>query len=172
MLPAVGCGLASRQESLGTNVVMDQGQMLDCRSGLADELRTASVVGVGRLWCTDVRCGRARTQRPQPRFALCDADIVRASELKHPVQGVCSDGNLDRLSLISARSKCITDHVLIAIDRRLDFSPLIVAAGFLLGHPTALCNGPGWRSRCAGAVSAEALGAAVARGGTVTAAFG
>jgi hypothetical protein len=47
-----------------------------------------------------------------------------------------------RLGLVGVRSKCIVDHAFVSTDRHLTFGPLIVAAGFLPAHATALCDGP------------------------------
>src|SRR5664279_5612844 len=85
--------------------------------------------------------GRGRNI-PNPIHYLSDTDIVRASELQHPVQGSGSDGNLGRLGPIGARSKAIADHTFVSADRRLDLGPQIIAAGFLPGHAAAFGDHP------------------------------
>ena len=50
--------------------------------------------GVHRC-CMDRRCGRTE---PDPCSGLCDADVLRASQLQHSVQHVGRDGHLDRVA--------------------------------------------------------------------------
>jgi hypothetical protein len=44
------------------------------------------------------------TQRPQPCLASCGADVVRASELQHAVQGTDGDVHLGRPAPVRARA--------------------------------------------------------------------
>ena len=44
------------------------------------------------------------TQRPQPCLASCGADVVRASELQHAVQGTDGDAHLGRPAPARARA--------------------------------------------------------------------
>jgi hypothetical protein len=125
-----------------------------------------------RLCCTDPVLVVGGRKDPNPICYLIDTDIVRASKLQHPVQGSGGDGNLGRLGLVGARSKRIADHALVSADRRLDFDSQIVAAGCLPGHAATLCDGPQVAVALVGAVPAEALVTALARGGTMMAAAG
>ena len=106
------------------------------------------------------------------RLDLYDPDIVRASEFQHPVQGGSSDGDFRGLGLVSTRSKGIADHVFVSTDCGLDLSPKVVATGFCQPIRPRSAISRICRSRCVGVVSAEALGTAVERGGTMTAASG
>ena len=61
----------------------------------------------------------------------------------------------------------------VSADLRLDPGPTIIAAGFLSAHPAVLGDGPEMEiSLCKEAISAAALGTAMAYGGTITAASG
>ena len=79
-----------------------------------------------------------QTRRCQFRLGLCDPDIVRASEFKHPVQGGSSDGDFRGFGLISSRSKGIVDYAFVSTDCCLDLGPKIVATRLLPAHPTTL----------------------------------
>jgi len=109
---------------------------------------------------------------PNPTCYLSDTDIFRALEREHPVQGLGSEGNLGCLGPVGARSKGVADHPFVSPDRRLDLGPQIVAAGFCQAMRPRSAIIRRWRSRCVGAVSAEALATAPAREGMMTAASG
>jgi hypothetical protein len=47
---------------------------------------------------------------------LCDADVLRASQLQHSVQYVDRDGHLARLSPVRLRTQPVTDDALPARD--------------------------------------------------------
>jgi hypothetical protein len=65
---------------------------------LAGDILARGPVFAGlRPCCTDLGRVGVLTHAPNPVLALCDADIVRASELEHPVQGSGGDANLGRL---------------------------------------------------------------------------
>jgi hypothetical protein len=113
--------------------------------------------------------GRANAGH-QLRLGLCDPHIVRASEFQHPVQGGSSDGDFRGLSLVSTRSKGIADHTFVSTNCCLDLGPKIVATCLLPAIRPRSAISSMCRSRCVGAVVAKALGTAVARGGTMTAA--
>jgi hypothetical protein len=122
--------------------------------------------------------GRGRNG-PNPACYLGDTDIVRASKRQHPVQGSGSKGNLGRLGSAGARSKGIANHTFVSPrsrarspDRRFDLGSQIVAAGFWQAMWPRSAIIRRWRPRCAGAISADALATAPARGGTMTAASG
>ena len=100
---------------------------------------------------------------PNPICYLTDTDIVRASELQHPVQSSGSNGNLGRLGLAGARPKRIADHPLVPADRRLDLGSQILAAPFCQAIRPRSVIIRRWWSRCVGAVPAEALATAPAR---------
>src|SRR3712207_9482138 len=51
------------------------------------------------------------TQLPQPRPGSSDADIGRASELQHAVEGVDGDVHLGRPTLVRARAQPVADHL-------------------------------------------------------------
>src|SRR3954470_23620832 len=57
----------------------------------------------------DRRCGRTE---PDPCSGLCDADVLRASQLQHAVQHVGRDGHLGRLSPRRLRTKPIANDAL------------------------------------------------------------
>jgi hypothetical protein len=125
-----------------------------------------------RPCCTEAGPDGTWTQCPNPVCYLSDTDIVRASERQHSVQGGGSEGNFGRLGSVGARSQGVPDHTFVPPDRRFDLGSQIVAAGFcqaMRPRSAIICR---WRSRCVGAVSADALATAPARGGTVTAASG
>src|SRR4051812_9933933 len=54
--------------------------------------------GVAAPCCMDRRCGRIE---PYPCSGSCGADVLRASEVQHPVQNVGGDGYLGHLSPVS-----------------------------------------------------------------------
>jgi hypothetical protein len=81
-------------------------------------------------------------QFPDPICYLNDTDVVRAPEPQHPVRGSGDEGNLGRLGLVCARAKGIADHALVAVDRRLDLGPQIVAASLLPSHAAAFGDHP------------------------------
>src|SRR5580658_4085048 len=81
--------------------------------------------------------GRANGATPT-LSGLCYPDVVRASELKHPVQGGSSDGDFRGLVFVTTRSKGIADHSFVSTDCCLDLGSKIVAARLLPGHPTVL----------------------------------
>src|SRR4051794_15798066 len=81
--------------------------------------------------CTDRRCGRTE---PDPCSGLCDADVLRASQLQHSVQHVGRDGHLARLSPVRLRTEPITDDALPARDIALHQGTRVVPRGPLPAH--------------------------------------
>ena len=47
---------------------------------------------------------------PTPSHCLSDADGLRASKLKHAVQGLNGDSDLRRATPVRPRTQCISDH--------------------------------------------------------------
>src|SRR5215212_2365057 len=66
--------------------------------------------------CMDRGCGRTE---PDPCCGLCDADVLRASEVQHTVQHVGGDRHLGRLSPVPLEAQPVTDDALPARDIRL-----------------------------------------------------
>src|SRR3954465_1103859 len=66
--------------------------------------------------CMGGRCGRTEPTRVP---GLCDADVLRASEVQHSVQHVGCDGHLDCLSPVRLRTEPIADDALPARHIRL-----------------------------------------------------
>jgi hypothetical protein len=100
-------------------------------------------------------------------------DVVQSFKFQHPVEGGRCDGDLSHLGFIRARSKGVANYVFVLADLRLDPGSAIIAAGFLSAHPAVLGDGPEMEiSLCEEAISAAALGTAMAYGGTMTAASG
>jgi hypothetical protein len=56
--------------------------------------------------CMDRRCGRIE---PDPCSGLCNADVLRASELQHSVQHVGGDRHLGRLTSVRLEAQPVTD---------------------------------------------------------------
>src|SRR4051794_25771323 len=63
--------------------------------------------------CRDRRYGRTE---PDPCSGLCDADVLRASQLQHSVQHANRDGHLARLSPVRSQTEPIADDALPARD--------------------------------------------------------
>src|SRR5215208_4314694 len=74
--------------------------------------------------CMDRRYGRTE---PDPCSGLCDADVLRASQLQHSVQYVDRDGHLARLSPVRLEAQPVTDDALPSI--LLHRSPAWAASG-------------------------------------------
>lgn len=88
---------------------------------------------------------------------LGDPDIVRPSELKHPVQGDRTDGDFRGLGLVRTRSKDIADHAFASADRGLDFGPINSSPSSFTNPSDRAQRSPGiYRSRCLGAIAADA----------------
>ena len=66
-----------------------------------------------------------------PSLCLSDADGLRASEFKHPVQGLNGDGDLSATTSVGPRAQCIADHSFKPADGSLHQSPTRVP-GLLL----------------------------------------
>lgn len=58
---------------------------------------------------------------PQPRPGSGGADVIRASEFRHAVEGVGGDRHLGRPALVLARAQPAADHLLPSPDRGLGF---------------------------------------------------
>ena len=125
-----------------------------------------------RTWpcCTDQGW---RRNDPDPVLGSYDADGLRASQLQHAVQDLDRDVHLSRPTLVRTQAQPVPDHALEPANGGL-------AARARFVYPDAVCQAilpfsaisSRWRSRCVEAVSAVALGTAVERGGTMTAAAG
>ena len=87
--------------------------------------------------CMGRRCGRTE---PDPCSGLCDADILRASQLQHSVQHVGRDGHLARLSPVRLRTEPIPNDALPARDIGLHKSAPAVSRRPLPAYATALGN--------------------------------
>src|SRR3954471_20856735 len=77
------------------------GSIWSSRSSLASSLAAPC--------CMDRRCGRTE---PDPCSGLCDADVLRASQLQHSVQHIGRDGHLARLSPVRLEAQPVTDDAL------------------------------------------------------------
>ena len=90
--------------------------------------------GVHRC-CMDRRCGRTELD---PCSGSCDADVLRAPEIQHPVQNVGGGGYLGCLSPVRLRTQPLADDALPARDIALHESAPSVPRGPLPAHATAL----------------------------------
>ena len=72
---------------------------------------------------------------PQPRQRSGEADVVRASQLKHAVEGMGGDGHLSRPTLVRARAQPVADHLLPPCDGGLGSGSLRVPGQLLSAHP-------------------------------------
>src|SRR3954468_5743604 len=77
--------------------------------------------------CMDRWCGRTE---PDPCSGLCDAHVLRASQLQHSVQHVGRDRHLARLSPVRLRTQPLADDALPA--RHIS---LHQGAPVIPGHP-------------------------------------
>src|SRR3954465_3299397 len=73
--------------------------------------------------CMDRRYGRTE---PDLCSGLCDADVLRASQLQHSVQYVDRDGHLARLSPVRLEAQPVTDDALPSRDVSLHQSAPVV----------------------------------------------
>src|SRR4051794_27568757 len=73
--------------------------------------------------CMDRRYGRTE---PDPCSGLCDADVLRASQVQHSVQYVDRDGHLARLSPVRLEAQPVTDDALPSRDVSLHQSAPVV----------------------------------------------
>ena len=78
-------------------------------TGLCSLLPSVKTSGFTPPCCMDRRCGRTE---PDPCSGLCDADILRASQLQHSVQHVGRDGHLGRLSPVRLEAQPLADDAL------------------------------------------------------------
>jgi hypothetical protein len=69
------------------------------------------------LCCMGQRCGRTE---PDPCVELCDADVLRASEVQHVIQRVGGDGDFGPLPPVRARTQPVADDALPSRDVGLD----------------------------------------------------
>src|SRR5215211_382820 len=109
---------------------------------------------------------------PCPRLGSCDPDVLRPSEIEHPVQDIGGNGHLGRLPPICLRTQSVADDAFPARDIGLHQSTPVVPRGPLPTHAAALGNTSQIASRWVGAVSVAPLGTALERGGTTTTASG
>ena len=75
---------------------------------------------------------------PPHAFGLGDADGLRASKLKHAVQGMNGDGDLCRATPVRPRTQRIPDHSFEAADGGLHQSPTRVPGSLLPAHASML----------------------------------
>ena len=75
---------------------------------------------------------------PTPCLCLSDADGLRASKLKHAVQGMNGDGDLRRATPIRPRAQRIPDHSFEAADGGLHQGPTSVPGPLLPAHASML----------------------------------
>src|SRR3954453_16865319 len=146
--------LCARVEA-GTTLVSDGGQWFQCIAWQPGLIHERHITGSGRAsarhpafrWantllantpcCMDRRGGRTE---PDPCSGLCDADVLRASQLQHSVQHVGRDGHLARLSPVRLRPQPIADDTLPARDIGLHQSAPAVSRRPLPAHAAALGN--------------------------------
>jgi hypothetical protein len=121
-----------------------------------------------RLCCTD---RLVDVLSPPHGFRLGDADGLRASELKHAVQGMNYNGGLSSATLVGPRAQRITDHSVQPADGSFHQSPTRVP-GPLLPALASMLRDWRCRSRWVGVLSAVSVSTAVDRGGTITSASG
>src|SRR3954462_6787357 len=87
--------------------------------------------------CMDRRYGRTE---PEPCSGLCDADVLRASQLQHSVQHVGRNGYLARLTLVRLEAQLVTDDAFPSRDIDLHESAPAIPRRSLPAHATALGN--------------------------------
>src|SRR3954466_4652084 len=80
-------------------------------------------------------CGRTE---PDPCSGLCDADVLRASQLQHSVQYIGGDGHLARLSSVRLEAQPVTDDAFPSRDVSLHQSAPVVSRYPLPAQATAL----------------------------------
>src|SRR4051794_28688968 len=85
--------------------------------------------------CMGGRCGRTEPTRVP---GLCDADVLRASEVQHSVQHVGCDGHLGRLTLVRMKAQPVTDDAFPSRDVSLHQSAPVVPQHLLPAHAPAL----------------------------------
>jgi hypothetical protein len=120
------------------------------------------------LCCTDQQPGEVT---PPRRFSW-EANVLWPPKLQHTVQGGDSNRHFGRLPPFGPRTQRVTDHSLVAADIGLhQGTPIVTRCPLLAMRPRAAISCR-CRSRLVGAVFAVALGTALERGGTVTAASG
>jgi hypothetical protein len=106
-----------------------------------------------------------------PHRHLFEANVFRPPKLQHTVERRDSNGHLGRLPPFGPRAQRVTSHSLVAAD--IGFyqgTPIVTRCPLPMRPRSAIsCR---CRSRLVGAVSAVALGTALERGGTMTAASG
>src|SRR3954454_24121547 len=115
-----------------------------------------------RPWCMDQGCGR---HAPYPVLGSYDADGLRASQLQHAVQDLDLDRHvhLSRPTLVRTRAQPVPDHALEPANGCLGSGTPVISRRRLPSHPALLGDELD---------VAVALGTAVERGGTMTAASG
>src|SRR5690242_4671789 len=97
-------------------------------SGLGAQKWLRCVRGTLLQGSVDAHTDRSRRQ------VLGDTNGPRASELQHPVQGVCSNGHFRRLTAMRPRAESTADHSFIPPDRRPDQGAPIISASLLPAH--------------------------------------
>src|SRR4051794_3831329 len=75
---------------------------------------------------------------PDTYSGLCDADVLRASQLQHLVQHVGRDGHLGRLTCVRLKAQPLTDNAFPFRDISLHQSAPVVSRCPLPAHAAAL----------------------------------
>src|SRR5215213_3527072 len=75
---------------------------------------------------------------PTPSLCLSDADGLRASKLKHAVQGMNCNGDLSSATALGPRTQRIADHAFKAADSGLYEGTTSVPGPFLPAHASML----------------------------------
>jgi hypothetical protein len=78
--------------------------------------------------------------RPPHIFSLGDADGLRASKLKHSVQGMNGDGDFGRATPIRPRAQAVPNHSFKPADGGLHQSPTRVPGLLLPAHASMLLD--------------------------------
>src|SRR3954470_23747794 len=88
-------------------------------------------------WCTDQGCGRTDPLTPS---GSGEADVARASQFQHAVEGMDGDVQLGRPTLIRMRAQPVADHLFPSADGGLGPGSFGVPGRFLPGHAPVVVN--------------------------------
>jgi hypothetical protein len=126
-------GFLFRRHDLGCDCVNRTHVNVDSRAAILTGASAHSCNA--RLCCTD-RLVSALS--PPHGFRLGDADGLRASELKHAIEGMNGDGDLGRAAGFSPRAQRMADHSFEAADGGLHQSPTRVPGCLLPTYASML----------------------------------
>src|SRR3954449_10649838 len=89
-------------------------------------------------WVTLLHGSGSRAHWPLPRPGSSGADVLRASELQHAVEGVDTDVHLGHATPVRARAQPVADHLLEPGHGGLGPGARVVARGLLPAHSALL----------------------------------